>query len=81
MSDECLGTKARVQEFLQRELTEAEMDAITAHLATCDNCESDYDFEVLFNSVIQRSCSEAPPEELANRVLERIRNQIAKLEK
>jgi anti-sigma factor (TIGR02949 family) len=79
MSDECLGTKARVQEFLQRELSESEMDAITNHLATCDNCESEYDFEVLFNSVIQRSCNEAPPEELAQRVLARIRDQISKL--
>ena len=79
MSEECQGTKARVQEFLQRELTETEMDAITSHLATCDHCESEYDFEVLFNSVIQRSCSEAPPEELAQRVLARIREQISKL--
>jgi anti-sigma factor (TIGR02949 family) len=79
MSEECQGTKARVQEFLHRELSETEMDAITAHLATCDNCESDYDFEVLFNSVIKRSCSEAPPEELAQRVLKRIRDQISKL--
>ncbi len=79
MSDECQQSKTRVQEFLQRELSETEMDAIASHIATCDNCESEYDFEVLFNSVIQRSCSEAPPEELAQRVLARIRDQISKL--
>ena len=79
MSDDCQQSKKRVQEYLKNELTEAEMDAITAHVATCEQCESEYDFEVLFNSVIQRSCSEAPPEELGERVLAKIREQISKL--
>ena len=79
MSDDCQQSKKRVQEYLKNELTESEMDAITAHVASCEQCESEYDFEVLFNSVIQRSCSEAPPEELGERVLAKIREQIAKL--
>ena len=79
MSEDCQQSKKRVQEYLKNELTESEMDAITAHVASCEQCESEYDFEVLFNSVIQRSCSEAPPEELAERVLQKIREQISKL--
>jgi anti-sigma factor (TIGR02949 family) len=79
MSEDCQQSKKRVQEYLKNELTETEMDAITAHVASCEQCESEYDFEVLFNSVIQRSCSEAPPEELAERVLQKIREQISKL--
>lgn len=79
MSDDCLQSKKRVHEYLKNELTESEMDAITAHVAGCEQCESDYDFEVLLNSVIQRSCNEAPPEELAERVLAKIREQISKL--
>lgn len=79
MSDDCQQSKKRVQEYLKNELTESEMKAITEHVATCEQCESEYDFEVLFNSVIQRSCSEAPPEELAERVLQKIRDQISKL--
>jgi len=46
---------------------------ITAHLANCENCERQYDIEVVFNQVIQHSCDEAPPPELAQRVLNRLR--------
>lgn len=70
---DCQETKRHVHEYLQAELTEQEMDAIVAHLANCDSCEGDYAFENLFNTVIQRSCTEAAPEELAQRVLGKIR--------
>jgi mycothiol system anti-sigma-R factor len=52
--------------------TEQQED-ITAHLANCDSCEEHYDIEIVFNQVIQRSCDEAPAEELAQRVMQRLR--------
>jgi anti-sigma factor (TIGR02949 family) len=73
---DCEETKRHVHEYLQAELTEQEMDEITAHLANCDSCEGDYDFEQVFNKVIQRSCTEAPPEELAHRIHDRIRKLL-----
>ena len=73
---DCQETKKHVHEFLQQELSDQEMADITDHLANCDSCESDYDFEVMFNQVIQRSCTEAPPEELAHRIHDRIRKLL-----
>ena len=70
---DCQETKNHVHEFLQRELTESEMNEVTSHLAHCDSCDGDYGFEHLFNTVIQRSCTEAPPAELASRIMARIR--------
>lgn len=70
----CEETKRHVHEYLHSELDSEEVELITAHLANCDSCEGDYDLEHLFNSVIQRSCDEAPPAELAQRVLARIRS-------
>jgi anti-sigma factor (TIGR02949 family) len=69
----CEETKRQVNEYLHNELSEQEVKDITAHIANCDSCETDYDFEVLFNNVIKRSCDEAPPQELANRIIDRIR--------
>jgi len=74
---DCQETKRHVHEFLQAELTEAEMDEITAHLANCDSCEADYDFETLFNDVIKRSCDEVPAQELSERILGKIRQTLA----
>jgi mycothiol system anti-sigma-R factor len=50
-----------------------QQEDITAHLANCDSCEEHYDIEIVFNQVIQRSCDEAPAEELAQRVMQRLR--------
>ena len=74
MSFDCQETKRHVHEYLHNELSDTEIDEITAHLANCDSCEGDYDFENLFNSVIQRSCDEVPPQELGQRILSRIRD-------
>jgi anti-sigma factor (TIGR02949 family) len=70
----CEETKRQVHEFVQEELTESETELILAHIAHCDSCEADYDFEFAFNKVIKQSCDEAPPQELADRILKRIRN-------
>ena len=69
----CEETKRHVHEYLHSELNSDEIDLITAHLANCDSCEGDYDMEHLFNSVIQRSCDEAPASKLAERVMQRLR--------
>lgn len=71
---DCQETKRHVHEYLLKELGEAEMSEITSHLAHCESCEEDYDFEAVFNSAIQRSCTEDPPQDLANRVLQKLRD-------
>lgn len=70
---DCEDVKRNVHEFLHSELHEDQLDVITAHIANCDSCEEHYDIEIVFNRVIQRSCDEAPAEELAERVMKRLR--------
>lgn len=70
---DCEDTKQSVHEYLHNELAENDIEAITSHLANCESCERSYDIEVILNQVIQRSCDEAPTEELAQRVLKRLR--------
>ena len=70
---DCEEVKRNVHEFLHSELQESDLMDITSHIANCDSCEQHYDIEVVFNQVIQRSCDEAPTEELAERVKQRLR--------
>jgi anti-sigma factor (TIGR02949 family) len=70
---DCEEVKQSVHEFLHSEMHETEIDLITAHIANCDSCEQHYDIEIVFNQVIQRSCDEAPAAELAERVMQRLR--------
>ena len=70
---DCEDVKRNVHEFLHSEMHDDELSAITAHIANCDSCEQHYDIEIVFNQVIQRSCDEAPAEELAERVMKRLR--------
>ena len=70
---DCEDVKRNVHEFLHSELHEDQLGVITAHIANCDSCEEHYDIEIVFNQVIQRSCDEAPAEELAERVMKRLR--------
>jgi anti-sigma factor (TIGR02949 family) len=70
---DCEETKAHVHEYLHNELRPEDQADITSHLALCDSCEATYDIEVYLNQVIQRSCDEAPPAELAQRVIDHIR--------
>jgi mycothiol system anti-sigma-R factor len=77
MTFDCQETKLHVHEYLHNELNEVELREITAHLANCDSCESDYDLEQYVNVSIQDACSEVPPQELAERVLGNIRKMQA----
>lgn len=73
---DCEETKKHVHEFLQHELEEHDEAALLEHIANCDGCDKDVAFEDLFNSVIKRSCQEAPVEELA----ERVKNKLKQLQ-
>jgi anti-sigma factor (TIGR02949 family) len=70
---DCEEVKRNVHEYLHSELQEPDLAGITSHIANCESCEKHYDIEVVLNQVIQRSCDEAPTEELAERVKMRLR--------
>jgi anti-sigma factor (TIGR02949 family) len=71
---DCEETERHVHEYLHNELSEVEIKDITAHLANCDSCEGDYDVENVLNNVISRSCNEVPPQELADAIMNRVRD-------
>ena len=77
MSLDCQETKRHVHEYLHHELSAQEVAEVTAHLANCDSCETDYDLEHFVNNSIQDACSEVPPQELAEKVLANIRKMQA----
>ena len=71
---DCEETKRHVHEYLHNELSETEIKDITAHLANCDSCEGDYDVENVLNNVISRACADMPPQDLANAIMNRVRD-------
>ncbi|CAB4624648.1 unannotated protein [freshwater metagenome] len=70
---DCEETKALVHEYLHNELETEDQRDITTHLALCDSCEEEYDLEVNLNKALTRSCDEEPPHQLAQKVLNYIR--------
>jgi len=70
----CEETKLHVHEYLQNELSEVELEAITAHIANCDHCEWEYDFEAALTDVVKVSCSETPADEIAEKILAKLRS-------
>lgn len=77
---DCQETKMHVHEYLHKQLSEQELDEITAHLANCESCDNDYGLESLVNGMLKGACSEVPPAELAERVMKRIRKIQAQIE-
>lgn len=71
---DCEETKKHVHEFLHNELSSDELQDITVHLANCDSCEGDYDVENVLNNAISRACADVPPQELADSIMNRVRD-------
>lgn len=71
---DCEETKRHVHEFLHQELSETEISDVTKHLANCDSCEGDYDVENVLNNLISRACADIPPQDLAERILGRVKD-------
>jgi mycothiol system anti-sigma-R factor len=70
---ECADYLEQIVYFIDNELAEADCDAVRVHLDTCNPCLEKYDLQRTVKSVVARSCSEAAPEELRQRVMLRIR--------
>jgi mycothiol system anti-sigma-R factor len=70
---ECADFLEQIVYFLDNELDQADCSAVRMHLDSCNPCLEKYDLQRTVKAVVARSCSEAAPEELRNRVLLRIR--------
>ncbi|CAB4735377.1 MAG: mycothiol system anti-sigma-R factor [Actinobacteria bacterium] len=72
-ASECADYLERIVYFLDNELDEADCSVVRAHLDTCNPCLEKYDLQRTVKQIVARSCSEAAPSELRQRVMFRIR--------
>lgn len=59
MKFNCEETFARLQDYLDRELSAEETLLVDAHLADCGNCAEEYRFEASMLKHMKRSVAEA----------------------
>lgn len=71
--DGCADYLERIVYFLDNELAEDDVVAVRLHLDHCSPCLERYDVQRVVKALVARSCSEAAPETLRNRVLFSIR--------
>ena len=72
-NEDCADYLERIVYFLDNELDEADISAVRVHLDACNPCLEKYDLQRTVKAVVARSCSEAAPEELRERVRVQIR--------
>jgi mycothiol system anti-sigma-R factor len=71
--DGCAEYLERIVYFLDNELDQADCQQVQLHLDECAPCLRKYDLERTVKAVVARSCSEAAPSGLAERVRMQIR--------
>ena len=64
----CVEAERRLQEYVDRQLTQAEILTIEAHLASCPRCANCYRFETEMRVHLKKVCSEPCPEPLKVRL-------------
>jgi mycothiol system anti-sigma-R factor len=70
----CKETIARLQTFLDRELSEAEVDEVQMHLKACPPCLNHFTFEEHLKRLVrQRGCPEKAPASLRERICQQFR--------
>lgn len=69
MTDDCDRALARLYEFLDHEIAEADADEIRRHIEACEPCLEAYGVEEMLRGVIRRGCSAKAPESLRLRVV------------
>ena len=67
-ASECADFLDRIVYFIDNELDEADCTVVRAHLDTCNPCLEHYDLQRTVKSIVARSCTEAAPDELRQRV-------------
>ena len=66
----CHETFQRIDDYLDRELSDAEMELVRTHVKACDVCAKVYEFEGAVMSAVRAKLESVPPPEgLKQRVL------------
>ncbi len=72
-SDDCRNALARLYEFLDHEIDEADADQIRLHLDACEPCFEAFGVEEAVRAVVKRSCGgQKAPDALRFRVVTQI---------
>lgn len=72
-ASECADFLDQIVYFLDNELDEADCSVVRMHLDSCNPCLEKYDLQRTVKGLVARSCSEAAPDELRQKVMFRIR--------
>jgi anti-sigma factor (TIGR02949 family) len=68
----CDKAKAELEEYLHREVSEADFVDITEHLAGCTDCSDEHIIGLVLTEKVRTACQEKAPEELRAAVLGRL---------
>ena len=70
----CKETIARLQTFLDRELSDAEVREVKMHLEACPPCGNHFRFEERLKMLVrQRACTEKAPSWLRDKIYQQFR--------
>jgi len=62
----------RIYEYVDGVLSREDVEEIQSHLESCPECANEYNLECLIRTVVKRSCREAAPQDLKERILAQI---------
>ena len=72
----CYETLARLQTFIDRELTEVEIETVRGHLDRCPPCKDVFRFEEHLRRLVKVRClSDVCPQSLRDQILARVKKQ------
>jgi mycothiol system anti-sigma-R factor len=71
--ESCADYLERIVYFLDNELDDADITAVSLHLDVCGPCLEKYDLQRKVKELVARSCREPAPDALRHRVLYSIR--------
>lgn len=68
----CDKAKAELEEYLHRELSDADFVDITEHLSGCTDCSDEHLIGITLTEKVRKACQEKAPEELRAAVIVRL---------
>jgi anti-sigma factor (TIGR02949 family) len=68
----CDKAKAELEEYLHREVSDADFVDITEHLATCTDCSDEHLIGLTLTAKVRAACQEKAPDDLRLAVLDRL---------
>jgi mycothiol system anti-sigma-R factor len=69
---DCAQALARVYEYLDGELSPADLEQIRDHIDDCGPCLRQYDLDTALKALVRRSCQESAPADLRERIMVKI---------